>query len=78
MLNIIHYTFHFKNFKALKLPGNPFFALINEKNTRVDRDDATCDCDEITDITRRINPCFGLVLFGNKRIKANLYKKCSL
>jgi hypothetical protein len=74
MLNIIHYTFHFKNFKALKLPGNPFFALINEKNTRVDRDDATCDCDEITDITRRINPCSDWFCLGIKELKRTFTK----
>ena len=74
MLNIIHYTFHFKNFKALKLPRNPFFALINEKNTRVDRDDATCDCDEITDITRRINPCSDWFCLGIKELKRTFTK----
>jgi hypothetical protein len=69
MLNIIYYTFYFKHFKALKLPVNQFFALQNEKNTRDTEDKLTCDCDEIKDITRRINPCSDWFCIGVKELK---------
>jgi len=69
MLNIIYYTFYFKHFKALKLPGNQFFALKNEKNTHDTEDKLTCNCDEIKDITRRINPCSDWFCIGVKELK---------
>ena len=55
ILNVLHYTYHYKFTKSIIFPNHPYFTInipdINKSSQCI------CHCDNIIDLTRRINPC---------------------